>query len=1293
MDLLLAGGALLALCLGATVPLHDFADPTIWKPNADGGQAPQVSAAKGPGGPGPAMRLQYTDSTAHWGNLTGPCRVPADAVALRFRLEKRRSAPNAAMHVWLMEPDGDAWLAAVRVDGKGVGDLKPGWHEVRLPVGAFSFQPRGKNTREMPGASRMLLGCNFGDLDVVVADMVWETAGTIARQPLPRTANLALPPAGRGRVGVLTMPGVLPDGFHSGHSPEALAAALTAAGYGAVLLQAGDLANAAVLTAANFDLVVLPYGPFFPEEARATFTAWLRAGGSFLSTDGYAFERLVVWSGTTWTTVEAALTAAQTAAPPAALAPMNTRSGKPGDAMTFTSDQIGVFDPHFALADAAQYQLSAWPGVAEVGLAPVRPAEPLAGWSASGLIGVNSPVFPDVYRRWQPVLEVFDTEGGARGTALSLMHNFSGRYRGSSWAFSGLTSGQDLFCGGAAQQRLLATVADHLVQRVYLHSPASGLACYRLGETAVVQVTVSNHGKAPVTAQVTLGQDGQPADAPTAVTLAPGASEVVERRWPVTTAMDDLVRFTAELRVGEHYRDRLSSAFAVWSPAVIAQGPKIAWSGNYLTIDGRPAFLAGSNQTGMMYYSPHENPDTWDRDFALMAAHNLHLLRILHFSPFAKDGYQGKGAHSSLDLKQRPERLCRQMDAIVQLAQKHRVAIFLALHDWLPVSLTDAELAAQADWCQFWAARYRDVPGIFYDVQNEPSVDTPERADIVELWNRWLAERYGTMDALRAAWRRTPPTADLPRIPFKPGSNEWDDVHTADYKRFQAELLNRWLKANVAGIKAGAPQAPTCVGYLPSMPPADKILGVRHTDFSNMHYYGPVEQFPLEIKLTDRRFCGKGFSVGEFGAQEDHDDRSGGGFDPHEVASVQRFGRMFRYAFGLGAAFMANWSLKEYDEMVFPWGLLHHGTPVAKPWANTYSQSALYVAGCRPVYEEPAVWLLAPDRHRVGPHFDTLHHACQRAASLLLDQRVNFGVLNEEDLVNWPAAAQVAYWPLPYCPSDETFAKVLAWVKAGGTLYLSGDIQYDPARQPTRGERRGALGLPPAEPENPFAVPEGAWSRAMVETTVGKGHVIYAPYPLELRDQPGNGAVYARALDVAKVPRLDVTPGDAPVRVLQTATADGGRVVTVLRSGTGEAPLAITVAGGAATIELRQAGAAMVTLDRSGAVVAAESEGRLTIGGAELATADGHFALVALDGRDLRQSTQVLLLPHQNRQVRLTGRLATLSAWTAASGAAEGQTRQPAATVPFGRGQLGVLASPADLAAARQALRQRQALR
>jgi hypothetical protein len=1262
------------------VPLHDFKDVSAWKLNPDGGSGVEAMPDT------PGMRVRYTDRPPHWGNLTGPCRIPPEAVALRFRLDKHHSAPQAAMYIWLFEPDGDAWAQQVMVNGQPVGALRPGRYTVRLPVGGFAFEPRGRRTRQMTACDRMLIGCNYGDLEVTVNDMVWETQGETAEAPLPRTPGLKSAPGKRGSVAVLDMGANLPDGFKTAHAPQRLANALREGGFGVTILKAGDLADPRVLTRQNFDAVVLPCGPFFPAEARETFLAYLKAGGSFLSTDGYAFDRPVVWNGQGWEEQASGVMAAQMSQPQAAAAPMNTRHGQPGDAMTFRPEQIGVFDPAFTLEGATKLRtatLASDPsplfpasreGEGSKALTPNSPlpselasgkgrgvggegqtsrllyrlAKPLTGFSACGLLGDNSPVFPPVYRRWIPVLEATDDRGSLRGTALSLMHNFAGVYKGSSWAFSGLTSGQDLFLDTPARRQLLCRVMDTITRMTFLHGLTTDYACYRKGETAKIQVDVSNYGKQPESVEVALAVAGKPL-MKRSMRLAPGDTQILKADvkmealtprppLPKTGEGSGVRAIKAILRRDGQVTDEIRSAFCAWDERVIAQGMKVGWRNNYLTVDGRPQFLIGTNQTGMMFYSTHENPAVWDADFRRMAANNVHILRILHFSPFAARGYEGQAQHSPQDLHHRPERLCRQMDAIVQLAQKHRVALFLSLHDWQGIALTEEELKAQADWDRFWAARYRSVPGIFYDVQNEPSVDVPDRPDIIALWNDWLKERYGSDDALRAAWRRSLPEAALPNVPLRGGTNEWDDARTADRKRFEAALLNRWVKANVEGIKAGDPNALATVGYLPSMSPADKMLGTKYTDFSNMHYYGSVDGFPLEFKLIDRRFAGKGFSLGEFGAQEAHDARAQGVTGQPVEASVRRFNAVLHYAAGMGAAFVANWDWKEFDEMVFPWGLMQRGGEVPKPWLSTYAQGAKFLSYVQPVYESPEVFLLAPDSNRIGPRFDEIQGALHRAVGLLLDSRVNFGVINEEDLAQLPKSAKALVWPIPYCPDDATFARVLDWVKAGGALYLSGDIAFDRTRRPSRRERRQQLGLPDdAAPVSPFDTPESAWAQPPIERQVGQGRVFFVPFPLELRRQATDGAIYTRFLQAAGVRPIRVVPENAPVRVMSVPTQEGGRLYTLCRTGGEEELLTVTLADCRAATQLRAGGCVFILVNAKGEVTAAESEGSLVIGGKTIAFAEGHFGLVATDGQDLRRSQKVLLLPHQESRVTTEG--------------------------------------------------------
>jgi len=1223
-----------ACALAHAVPLHDFEGELDWRPHPDGGvkvyfRLDNAHVRQGK----KALHLFYQDAPPHWGNLVGSCFVPANATALRFWLYVDAVHPNAKMHIWLMEPDGDMWLQQVTARGRSVGELPRGWHEVILPITGFQFDGRGNRRREILSVDRMLIGCNFGTISATVDSMEWEVQAMPKAVPLPRTPRLQVEQGERGNVAVLDMGEALPGGFRTAHPPRQLAKALRQAGYGVTLLQAGDFASKEVLTRRRFDAVVLPYGAFFPLEAREAFVAYLRSGGSFLSTDGYAFDHPVVWDGKRWHEVEQTVTAEEHNRDDAgSRIRLNTRYGTPGDAMTLSPEQIGVFDPSFLLEDAVQIKATgvfARPGVSW------RASKPLRGFSASGLIGDNNPVFPPVYRRWIPVLEVTDAKGNRRGTALSILHNFAGVYKGSSWAFSGITSGEPLLLGGADRERLLAQVMERIVRKVYLHSLRTDLACYERGEKAAISVEVVNFGTHPAGGRVVMKVSARTVSRRT-FTLQPGERHTFSEVVDTGKLRGDFHLVQAELWQNEGLVDTVESAFCLRDEAVIASGPRVGWNDNYLTIDGKPAILVGTNQTGMMFFSTNENPAVWERDFRLMAQHNIRILRILHFSPFAREGYKGVGHHSALDLlPPPPQRLQRQMDAIVQLAQKHGIVILLSLHDWLGVVLGDEELQAQREWNRFWAERYRNVPGILYDIQNEPSVEIPDTPLVRRLWNDWLKARYGSDEALREAWRAQPPEAPLPHVPLGSRTDRWDDVRTADLKRFETELLNRWVQANVEGVKAGDPDALVCVGYLPSMPPADKILGTRYTDFSNMHYYGSLRHFPLEFKLIDRRAYGKGLSLGEFGAQEAHDARIAGQTGLPVEASVTRFQQVLHYAVGLGATFVCNWDWKDFDEMVFPWGLIHHGTPVAKPWLHTLAQEAELLKRVQPVNEPPQVYLLVPDSHRIGAQFERIHQALQNAVRALLNCGVNFGVLNEEDLTQIPSAAKAVFWVLPYCPADETFHTVLQWVKQGGTLYFSGHIGFDRTRQPTRGERFQWLGLPHPPAVSPFEQDQKEWVTQPLIGGAGEGKVVYVPSPVELVPSDRLDQIYRHVLRRAGVDFADLTVNGDQVHVLSLPTRDGGRLTVLVRADEAQGESRVTLPAHRVSLFLKPMGCAFVLTNGRGEVLAAESEGELRLDGKVVAKANGHYALVSLDGQGLTRSKRILVLPHQQRAVNL----------------------------------------------------------
>ncbi len=165
-------------------------DIAAWTLNPDGGnpvrifQEPSIQISGHP-----AMRLVYTDTLPHWGNIKREIDVPAATRAISLRLYKHSSMPQACLYLWLIEKDGDQWHQKLLFDGKILGAVSSGWLEADAPVGAFIFKPTGDGKRDMAHAATLLIGCNYGDIDVSFSDIRFALAGET-----PQASPATLPP-------------------------------------------------------------------------------------------------------------------------------------------------------------------------------------------------------------------------------------------------------------------------------------------------------------------------------------------------------------------------------------------------------------------------------------------------------------------------------------------------------------------------------------------------------------------------------------------------------------------------------------------------------------------------------------------------------------------------------------------------------------------------------------------------------------------------------------------------------------------------------------------------------------------------------------------------------------------------------------------------------------------------------------------------------------------------------------------------------------------------------------------
>ncbi|HOX37785.1 MAG TPA: beta-galactosidase [Candidatus Brocadiia bacterium] len=1193
------------------MPIPGFSAPDVWRKHMDGGNPPETAPDAETRHDGkPSLRVTYRNNPPDWGNLVMETSVPPDATALKFRVFKHSATEAAAMHVWLWESDGDAWVQRVSFGSKQIANLEPGWHEATLNIADFNFDPRGKKTRNMLDTVRMLFGCNFGDFSVSIADARWVCRKKGEAPPPPRTKNLQIAQGAAGRMAVWSA-------GKTGTSQHF-------SGWGITALEGGDLMDPAVLNAANFDVLFLPESPVFPAGAKQPLLGFLKGGGCMITVGGYAFDSLRNWTGEAWAAQGMGITARQMSAE-TEITDINGRRGKSGDSMTLFPDAIAIFDPAYHLLDAryarpargehifnSEFRLPAGD------FAPGEDA--FKGYAATALDDWSNPVFAVRRARYVPLLDSSDAAGRSRGPLGGMLLHYDGPFKGSAWAFFGVTNA-DLFSKAEIASRL-PELAACLKRRIFICEFATELACYRPGEEITAEIKIANFGPGEPDIEVVFDDLSNPGGA--ALKLKPARGQIASAKINLGLAAagrDGLRRRAAKILLDGRVIDSMDAGYVVWDGKGPSSEKGITFEGNYFRRGGRSVFMCGSNQTGIMFSTQDENPLTWDDDFRTMSDENLRLLRILHFSPFSSKEPKGLAEEPPLKLQ-------RQTDAILWLAARHGVTVFLTLHDWMGVDLTDEELAAQRKWAAYWTGRYRDAKNIIYDVQNEPAVQLADTPQALTLWNEWLKQRYGSIEKAWKAWGQE--SISPKELVFRPDNSpprERDTV-AIDRQKYKCFLINRWVKANAEGIRDGDPDAVYTVGYLPSMEPADKVMGAENVCFSNMHYYGPVGRLPGELKFIDRRFEGKGLSIGEFGHQEAHGLRVNGADGTADRESISRFLMTTHYCLGLGGAFACNWDIKDMTGSVFPWGV-HHADLVPKPVALAFRNMALLLAMPEPVYRDPGLCFILPDGFRLGAEYSRINGALREAMAELMRVKGDFNVANEDSLDRLPASARWAIWPLAFGASDEAFDRMIAFVRNGGILLVTGDLTVSASRERTRREKVEALGLPVPDPFDPFA--EAKLSAKPEWKEIGRGRILYVPMMLELAAPDMVREVYARFLAEGGAPKRALLTDDPDAILFETPTADGGKVM-ILAAEEGDLR-SVKVMTAAGETECRIAGGlpSLLWLDGSGRVLGREEP---------TAQPDGslaHSALVGLDGKPLDEAQSLLVLPF------LKGRIASPS--------------------------------------------------
>ena len=523
---------------------------------------------------------------------------------------------------------------------------------------------------------------------------------------------------------------------------------------------------------------------------------------------------------------------------------------------------------------------------------------------------------------------------------------------------------------------------------------------------------------------------------------------------------------------------------------------------------------------------------------------------------------------------------------------------------------------------------------------------------------------------------------DIRNVPLPPpNSGLWSDVAAIDRARFEIWLTRRWNEAHVRAIRQHDTRHPIMSEYYQRPSGGlDLPLTIDGQDVSDVGYFDEplvdLERLPLALRWNDLRARGKGLSLGEYGvkthpawtvengATHYHLRRS-------EEEQKQLFAAVAHYALGMGAAKVQNWCLQDAQSRVFPWGIFYPNEHVPKDVAFVHRNQSVIWRFFRPKYVPPELTLCMADQLRMGNREQVGLDVAYRAIADLLAGHYDFNVINDHHLDALPTATRVLFYPSPFSLREETYRTLLAWVRGGGTLLVTGDLSYDENRQPTQRGRLGELlgvefvaeryphidrhlggdtliefpnkelGLLPLRPcidcrETTAEVLARtvAGSPVLTRHTVGSGVVFWLADPIELDGDPAartrRQAVYRALLAAAGARPLPVEPNAPWLHVMAQPTARGVvHVVFNTQRAEGRETVSLPTAAGQVQLCLRNQWPGLVAVTQDRRIVAVSTDGQASVLDQSLLGGQGLKAALALDALDLRQSAAILVGPFE----------------------------------------------------------------
>jgi hypothetical protein len=548
-------------------------------------------------------------------------------------------------------------------------------------------------------------------------------------------------------------------------------------------------------------------------------------------------------------------------------------------------------------------------------------------------------------------------------------------------------------------------------------------------------------------------------------------------------------------------REFHQNGFWVEDPSLFTSGPVLGVAGDFLTRDGKPFFVMGTNyftteEEGWDFAGPR-NAWTWEKDFAAMERHGVNFVRTGVWMPYIGFLDPATGAV--------PERFLRNLEAYLLCARQHNIVVNFTFYAFMPrpgMGLTKqperrecgaaapvatgeapppgpnpyldpAAVRAELNYVLSVVERFKNVPWLCWDLINEPSFSNPDRlwkgntpnGDPVELaaWHQWLFRKYGTLTALASAWAVTPDqlrSFDAVPLPTREELvigriDNLGEVRALDYNLFAQDSFTGWVRTMVTAIHGTGSRQLVNVGQ-DEGGVINRVLNQFYAaggvSFTTNHTYWRDDALLWDSVAAKQ--SGVPNIVGETGYQPVWSVDGSWRYD--ELTGHSLLERKWALGFAAGSSGAVQWDwAREAD-----FGM-ERSDGSAKLWQAMMREMGEFAEKAAPWATglvQPEVAIVLPQSLQLSVRNADALEAQQKCVRALYHYARAEAYAVGEYQIGLLGNPKLIILPSPSGLTSEAWDAIRAKVEAGATLLVSGVFDADPHFHPAG--RAEALGLP-----------------------------------------------------------------------------------------------------------------------------------------------------------------------------------------------------------------------------------------